>query len=86
MQPPSEGFADVDRAAVKSMVVTLMINMPERLQLQLSEAVAIMAANDFPHNWQSLISVSAVHNLYMCNQWTCTHRTWLLNSAPRIIV
>jgi exportin-2 (importin alpha re-exporter) len=57
-QPPAEGFADVDRATVKSMVVPLMISVPEKLQLQLSEAVAIMAANDFPQNWDTLISVS----------------------------
>lgn len=38
------------------MIVQLMLNCPEKLQLQLSEAVSIMAAHDFPQNWESLIS------------------------------
>lgn len=37
-----------------------MINVPSALQLQLSEAVTLIADNDFPDQWQSLIQVHYV--------------------------
>ena len=39
------------------MIVDLMISVPEKLQIQLSDAVAIMANEDFPHAWKTLIAV-----------------------------
>ena len=54
-----EGEVDVipapDRAAIKENIVSLMIAVPPALQMQLSEAVTIIADNDFPVQWQSLI-------------------------------
>ncbi|KAJ3329009.1 importin-alpha export receptor [Blyttiomyces sp. JEL0837] len=44
-----------DRVNIKSYIVNLMISSPHAIQLQLSEAVYIMAENDFPHNWGNLI-------------------------------
>ena len=42
---------------IKSVIVTLMITVPPALQLQLSEAVTLIADNDFPDKWTSLIQV-----------------------------
>ncbi len=43
---------------IKNVIVTLMITVPTALQLQLSEAVTLIADNDFPDQWASLIQVS----------------------------
>ncbi|KAJ2632632.1 importin-alpha export receptor [Coemansia sp. RSA 1290] len=57
--PQSEDVEDTisqtDRQAVKSELVSLMISVPKKLQLQLGEAVSIIAKNDFPEKWPDLI-------------------------------
>jgi len=35
-----------------------MISVPSNLQVQLSEAVTIIADSDFPEKWEDLIDVS----------------------------
>jgi exportin-2 (importin alpha re-exporter) len=35
-----------------------MIAVPEKLQLQVSEALSIIASSDFPDQWQDLLPVS----------------------------
>lgn len=35
-----------------------MIAVPEKLQLQVSEALSIIASSDFPDEWQELLPVS----------------------------
>ena len=42
---------------IKNGLVNLMISVPYSLQLQLSEAVTLIADNDFPVGWPSLIQV-----------------------------
>ncbi|KAJ1645431.1 importin-alpha export receptor [Coemansia asiatica] len=58
--PQNEDSEDMlaaeDRQAVKSEIVSLMITVPKRLQLQIGEAVSIIAENDFPEQWPELIS------------------------------
>ncbi|KXS18851.1 Cse1-domain-containing protein [Gonapodya prolifera JEL478] len=44
-----------DRVAIKSNVVRLMIVVSTPLQLQLSEAISLIADTDFPKNWDTLI-------------------------------
>ncbi|KAJ3413290.1 Exportin-2 [Chytridiales sp. JEL 0842] len=44
-----------DRVAVKGAIVDLMIVAPSSIQLQLSEAVSIIADNDFPASWTNLV-------------------------------
>ncbi|PVV00239.1 hypothetical protein BB559_000006 [Furculomyces boomerangus] len=44
-----------DRDLIKKELVLLMINLPKSMQLQIGEAVSIIADNDFPGNWQNLI-------------------------------
>eukprot|EP00158_Paraphelidium_tribonemae_P005960 Partr_v1_DN27606_c1_g1_i2_m64926 putative CSE1 chromosome segregation 1-like (yeast) len=44
-----------DRAVVKQNIVSLMTRVPEKFQLQLSDAVSVIALSDFPENWQGLI-------------------------------
>ncbi|KAJ2451890.1 importin-alpha export receptor [Coemansia sp. RSA 2336] len=57
--PQSEDVEDTisqtDRQAVKGELVSLMISSPKKLQLQLGEAVSIIAKNDFPEKWPDLI-------------------------------
>ncbi|KAJ1675939.1 importin-alpha export receptor [Spiromyces aspiralis] len=47
-----------DRDVIKSEIVGLMVSLDPRLQLQVSEAMSVIADNDFPANWPNLI-----HNL-----------------------
>ncbi len=47
-----------DRESIKSVIVSLMISVPSSLQLQLSDAVTIVAENDFPAQWPQLVQVS----------------------------
>ncbi|KAJ2697257.1 importin-alpha export receptor, partial [Coemansia spiralis] len=51
-----EAIGEADREAVKAELVGLMISAPKKLQLQLGEAVSIIAENDFPDKWPGLIS------------------------------
>ncbi|KAK9453824.1 Cse1-domain-containing protein [Dipodascopsis uninucleata] len=44
-----------DVNAVKSEIIGLMIVLPPSLQVQLGEAISIMADSDFPERWQNLI-------------------------------
>ncbi|OLL26293.1 Importin alpha re-exporter [Neolecta irregularis DAH-3] len=44
-----------DCAAVKSEIIGLMISLPPILQVQLGEAVTIIADSDFPENWPELM-------------------------------
>ncbi|KAI9337773.1 Cse1-domain-containing protein [Obelidium mucronatum] len=44
-----------DRAAIKASIVDLMIAAPNSIQLQLSEAVTMIADNDFPEQWSELV-------------------------------
>ncbi|KAJ2785708.1 importin-alpha export receptor [Coemansia javaensis] len=46
---------EADRRAVRGELVGLMITAPKRLQLQLGEAVSIIAESDFPDRWPELI-------------------------------
>ncbi|KAG0191747.1 importin-alpha export receptor [Apophysomyces sp. BC1034] len=44
-----------DRTEIKSQIVQLMISVPEKLQLQISDALSIIAEEDFPDNWENLL-------------------------------
>ncbi|KAJ8099083.1 Cse1-domain-containing protein [Lipomyces tetrasporus] len=44
-----------DVNAVKSEIVGLMITLPPSLQVQLGEAISIMADSDFPDRWPNLV-------------------------------
>ncbi|RKP38845.1 Cse1-domain-containing protein [Dimargaris cristalligena] len=48
-------ISDADRSAVKAQIVDLMIRLPTKLQLQVSDGLSIIAKNDFPDQWPSLI-------------------------------
>ncbi|KAJ1940532.1 importin-alpha export receptor, partial [Kickxella alabastrina] len=50
-----ETLLEEDRRVVKSEIVNLMITVPKRLQLQIGEAVSIIAESDFPEQWPELI-------------------------------
>ncbi|KAL3287433.1 hypothetical protein HHI36_001904 [Cryptolaemus montrouzieri] len=45
-----------DRSAVKNLIVTLMLNSPESIQKQLSDAISVIGKNDFPQKWPELIT------------------------------
>ncbi|KAK9239017.1 Cse1-domain-containing protein [Lipomyces kononenkoae] len=44
-----------DVSAVKNQIVPLMISQPPTIQVQLGEAISIMADSDFPERWQNLV-------------------------------
>ncbi|KAK9704355.1 importin-alpha export receptor [Basidiobolus ranarum] len=46
---------ETDRTAIKTRIVGLMIGVPAKLQIQLSEALSIIADSDFPEKWSNLI-------------------------------
>ncbi|KAJ3354073.1 Exportin-2 [Entophlyctis luteolus] len=48
-------IASTDRMAIKANIVDLMISAHHQIQLQLSEAVTMIADNDFPDQWSELI-------------------------------
>ncbi|KAI8071011.1 exportin-2-like protein [Gongronella butleri] len=51
----SDRISQSDREMIKSNIVSLMISVPERMQLQVSDALSIIASEDFPSRWQSLL-------------------------------
>ncbi|KAI8825582.1 Cse1-domain-containing protein [Fimicolochytrium jonesii] len=56
---PEDGAQDViavqDRDAIKTYIVGLMLSVPHGIQMQLGEAVSIIADMDFPDSWEGLI-------------------------------
>lgn len=50
-------MAESDVAAVKQEIVGLMITAPPALQVQLGEAISIIAESDFWERWDTLIDV-----------------------------
>lgn len=44
-----------DRIKIKTMIVDLMISMPEQIQRQLSDAISIIGREDFPKDWPELL-------------------------------
>ncbi|KAJ8663506.1 hypothetical protein O0I10_000748 [Lichtheimia ornata] len=48
-------IAPQDRLAIKTDIVQILISVPDKIQLQISDALSIMAASDFPEQWQDLL-------------------------------
>ncbi|KAK9479606.1 Cse1-domain-containing protein [Lipomyces japonicus] len=48
-------LAQSDVNAVKSEIIGLMISVPSSLQVQLGEAISIIADSDFPNRWENLV-------------------------------
>ncbi|KAI8365486.1 Cse1-domain-containing protein [Choanephora cucurbitarum] len=44
-----------DRLEIKRQIVQLMITVPDKLQLQISDALSLIAASDFPEKWDTLL-------------------------------
>lgn len=53
-------IAEQDRVEIKNQIVQLMITVPEKLQLQISDALTLIAASDFPEKWESLLPVNYI--------------------------
>ncbi|KAI9340023.1 Cse1-domain-containing protein [Zopfochytrium polystomum] len=51
----STRLPDEDRKQIKGMIVQLMTVSPQSIQVQLSEAISIIADTDFPQLWPDLI-------------------------------
>jgi len=55
-----EGFPDKihqeDRDAIKQYIVGLMLESPEQVQKQLSDAISIIGREDFPKKWPGLLA------------------------------
>ncbi|RUP48679.1 Cse1-domain-containing protein [Jimgerdemannia flammicorona] len=54
-EPVQDKISPQDRDAIKAQLVDLMIAVPEKIQLQLSEALTIIADHDFPRKWENLL-------------------------------
>lgn len=48
-------IADSEKEQIKSVFVTLMLQMPPKVQSQLSEALTIISGSDFPEKWPALM-------------------------------
>ncbi|XP_050434823.1 exportin-2 [Adelges cooleyi] len=44
-----------DRVLIKEQIVTIMLNSPEAIQKQLSDAISLIGKHDFPDNWPNLL-------------------------------
>ncbi|KAI7862255.1 Cse1-domain-containing protein [Spinellus fusiger] len=44
-----------DRLAIKQQIVHLMLSVPDKLQFQISDALSIIAEEDFPEQWEDLL-------------------------------
>lgn len=49
-----------DREQIKTVLVTLMLSVPGRIQSQISEALSIISSTDFPNKWQTLLPVRSI--------------------------
>ena len=47
--------SEKDRAAVRQLIVELMLRSPEQVQRQLSDAISVVGRCDFPARWPNLI-------------------------------
>jgi len=54
---------DQDRAPLKNGIVSVMIQLANspNLQVQVGEAIAVMAQSDFPLEWGDLVNVRLYH-------------------------
>lgn len=46
---------DVERNAIRTHVVNLMLRSPEQVQRQLSDAISVIGRSDFPEKWPTLL-------------------------------
>lgn len=53
--PPPYCVAPEEKAQVRGLVVNLMLSAPKLVQAQLSEALSIISAADFPDKWPELL-------------------------------
>ena len=57
----AHAISQADRFAIKANILPVMITLAAEpsLQVQLSEAISIMAKHDFPEQWGELVDVRA---------------------------
>lgn len=48
-------IADAEKEQIKTAITSLMLQAPHAIQVQLSEALAIISETDFPTNWPTLL-------------------------------
>lgn len=63
-------MAESDVAAVKQEIVGLMITAPPALQVQLGEAISIIAESDFWERWDTLIDVDTPSHRALRTIWS----------------
>ncbi|CCG83515.1 Importin-alpha re-exporter [Taphrina deformans PYCC 5710] len=54
-EDPSEGITEEDKTFIKTGIVRAMIALPTILQMQVGEAITLIANKDFPSRWPTLI-------------------------------
>lgn len=53
--PPPYAVGADEKAQVRNLIVSLMLSTPRLVQAQLSEALSIISAADFPDRWPGLL-------------------------------
>lgn len=74
-------IAESDRIAIKNEIVQLMITVPEKIQFQISDALTLIAAADFPDQWEGLLPVKRIV-LIVEARWL-TH-TWYIGNDYKV--
>lgn len=54
-------ISEADRQLIKTNIVQLMLNSPESIQRQLSDAISIIGREDFPEKWKDLLGNLTSH-------------------------
>ncbi|CAI9101110.1 OLC1v1038364C1 [Oldenlandia corymbosa var. corymbosa] len=62
---------DAEKAQIKALIVSLMVNSSPRIQAQLSEALAVIGKHDFPQLWPTLLPelVDSLDRLSLANDY-----------------
>lgn len=64
-----------DRVLIKEQIVIVMLNAPEAVQKQLSDAISLIGKYDFPDNWPNLLptmieNFAVFAGMYLNNYFT----------------
>lgn len=67
--PTLTPIGDSEKQQIKTLIVTLMLKSPSKIQSQLSEALSVIGKHDFPQSWPTLLP-ELVANLRQATDYT----------------
>jgi hypothetical protein len=76
IRPPSDDgsaskITEADRQTIKSLIIDVMVRLPEREQKQISEAIAEIGKIDFPQNKWHVQSSNGFLSVMYPSSWIC---------------